>query len=434
MKAREIVVLVLVIAAGVFFTHVRTGRLDFDWEDYINLGWNEYTFEETRVIEPPLPPVLEVINAHGSVEIQGTAVDSVTFTFKKRIWRRDEDKARQVAENLHPIVTRDDSTLILSTNREEFRKRNFGTSFHIACPENLEVDVRNSYGLVKVQAVGKSAIRNRHGEVVASDVRGELWLENSYKPVELEKVQSRCRVKSRHADLIARSVNGEMNIENSHGRIELQDIAGKVTISAPHTTISAEDLGGPVEIQNSYEKISLVRVGPADIQARHSAIDANDVRGDLRIRDDYARVKLNGISGNVWVSGKKLAVLGRSIAGEEIYVSSSYEDVELIDFSGKTTVLVSHGKASLAPLPLIAPVEVRCEYSPIILYWPSGREYPLEAQTKNGHIRWKLPGDILIEEQNSLTTVRAFAGLADKPPFFLSTTYSDIRIEEGFPR
>jgi hypothetical protein len=40
----------------------------------------------------------------------------------------------------------------------------------------------------------------------------------------------------------------------------------------------------------------------------------------------------------------------------------------------------------------------------------------------------------LIEENNSLTRARAFAELVDKPRLFLSTTYSDIRIEEGFPK
>ncbi len=434
MKVREIVLLVLIIAAGVFFYHARTGKLDFDWEDYVALDWNAYEYEESQVIEPPLPPALKVVNAHGHVEIKGIENDKITFTFRKKIWRRNEEKARQVAERLYPIVTKDDSFLTLSTNRDEFKKRNFETSFIITLPLSMDIDVRNSHGLVKAEGVGKAAIFNRHGKVSAAKVAGELKLENSHEEVDVEAVQSNCWIKSKHSTILARGVTGEMDIDHSHGKIRLKDIAQKITIDAPHTEISGEDLPGPLYIRNSYERISLSCVGLTTIDSRHATVDIDDITDNLEIRDDYGRIKLNRLSGNLWVSGKHLAVHGRAIGAQEIYISSSYEDVELVDFSGKTTVLLSHGKVSLTPLPIMAPMEVRCDYSPITLYWPPGEKYPLEAQTKNGDIFWRLPGNIAIEEQNSLTRARAYAEIADKPRLFLSTTYSDIRIEEGFPK
>lgn len=434
MKAREIIVLILVLAAGIFITHAKTGKLHLDWEDYVALDWDAYTFEESGVIEAPLPALLKVTNAHGSVEIVGTAEDRITFTLKKKIWRRNGERARQVAENLHPIVRHNGDAIELSTNRSEFRKKNFETSFRITCPENTGVEVVNSYGPVKVEAVGNCVISNRHGQVAAKDVRGTLELENSYESVELENIQSSCRVKSRHADVRARSIQGETVMETSSAKIELRDIEKKVTITAPHTSVDGQNLPGGVKIQNSYAPITLIRVGPVDIQTRHSSVDADEVRGDLRIDNNYARIKLQDVQGNVWVSGKNLAMGGRSIVGEEIYVFSSYEDVELADFCGKTTVLVSHGKVLLSPLPLTGPLEVRCDYSPIVLYWPQEEKYPLEARTKNGEIHWRLPGKILIQEEDSLTTARAFVENGDRPRIFLSTTYNDIRLEERSPR
>jgi len=434
MKAKEIIILILVVAAGIFFTHAKTGKLRFDWEDYVALGWNAYTFEESGVIEAPLPALLKVTNAHGSVEIAGATEDRITFTLKKKIWRRNEARARQVAESLHPIFDRDGEAIKLSTNRSEFKKRNFETSFRITCPENMGVEVMNSHGLVKVEAVGNSVISNRHGRVVATDVRGEVELENTYEPVELENIQSRCRVKSRHADVTARSVRGEMAIETSYARIDLRDIEKKVTVNAPHTAVVGQNLAGGVEIQNSYEPITLLRVGPVDIRARHCSVEADEVGGNVRIDNRYGRVKLNDVRGSIWISGKNLALDGRAIIGEEIHVSSSYEDVELVDFSGKATVAVSHGKVLLSPLPLTAPLDVRCDYSPIVLYWPEEEKYPLEARTKNGKIQWRLPGEIHIEEEDNLTTARAFVEMGDRPKISLFTTYSNIRLEAGSPR
>lgn len=436
MKTREVIFLILVIAAGIFFTHVRTGKLhfDFDWEDYVALDWNASTFEESGAIEAPLPAVLKVENAHGSVEIVGAAEDKISFILKKKIWRRTEEKARQVAANLHPVVTREESQVRLSTNREEFKKKNFKTSFRITCPENMVVEVTNSYGPVKIQAVGRSTILNRHGKIVASDVRSEIWLESSHDAVDLENVQSHCRVKSRHADVSARLIQGEITVETSFGKIDLHDIGQKVTIKAPHTEVSGKDLAGPVEILNSYKRISLTRVGPLQIETRHSPIEVTEVHGDLNIRDSYADVQLKEMHGNIWISGKNLAVIGRTLIGEKIYISSSYKDIELSDFSGKTTILISHGKVSLTPLPLVGPIEVRGDYSPIFLYWPPGEKFPFEARTKSGDIHWRLPGDIQLSQQDRFTTARVFTELGDRPGIFLGTTYCDIEVAPGPPR
>lgn len=435
MKAKEIVLLIFIIAAGVLFYHAKTGKINVDWnlEDYIYLDFRQFTFEESQVIEPPFPCSLKVVNAHGNVEIQGTESEKITVTLEKKIWRRNEEEAKKIAEKLHPVVNKDDLAVILATNRDEFRKRNFETNFRITIPLNTNIDVKNSHGLVKASRVGNAAIHNLHGKVVASEVKGDLRIENSHEDIELEAIGSRCDLRTKHSTISAKLVEGEMAIEQSHGLIRLQKVAQKITIDGIHTEIEGEDLAGPLDIQNSYEKISLVRVGPTKIQGHHSTIEADEVNGNLEIRDNYESAKLSNVRGNLNISGKSLAVSGRNIVGEEIYVSSSHENVELIDFSAKTTVLSSHGDVILDPFPLTGSIEVRCEYSAITFYWPEGEQYPFEAQTKNGDIHWHLPGEISAEEKNSLSVVRAFLDLREKPRILLSTTYSDILIEPGSP-
>lgn len=431
MKAKEIVLLLFIIAVGVFFYHAKTGKIDFDWDlgDYIGLDFEEFTFDESQVIEPPFPSALRVINAHGNVEIQGTESDKITVTFEKRIWRRNEEEAKKVAENLHAIVEKDGPAVTLTTNRDEFRKRHFETNFRLTIPLNMNIDVTNSHGLVKASHVGTASIQNLHGEVVASEVSGELKIENSHEDIELENIHSACDLKAKHSTISAKLVEGEMTILQSHGLVRLQKVGQKIIIDSTHTEVAGEDLTGPLDIRNSYERISLRRVGQTKIEGHHSTIEADDVDGDLEIRNKYESVRLSNVRGNLKISGKNLAVSGKNVVGEEIYISSSHENVELMDFSGKTTVLNSHGDVILDPFPLTGPVEVRCEYSAITFYWPEGEQYPLEAQTKNGDIHWRLPGEIAVEEKNSLSVAKAYLDLTNKPRIFLATTYSDILIE-----
>jgi DUF4097 and DUF4098 domain-containing protein YvlB len=434
MKAREIVFLIFFIAAGVFLYHAQTGKLDIAWDDIFALDWNDYTYEESRVIEPPFPNFLKIENSHGTVEIQGTEGDTITFTFDKRIWRQNEAKARDVADRLHPVVSTDADAVTLSTNREEFKKRNFETSFRLTVPLNMDIDVINSHGLVKAVRVGNATIDNRHGEVVVSEVEGRLDIKNSYEDIELGGVRSDCKVTSRSSIISARQVSGSMTVVQEHGVVRLQDIGGKVTVDAPYSEVVAEETPGPLDIRNSYEKITLRRVGASTIEAHHSAVEADGVTGDLTIDDNYDSLVLNEIKGSLRVVGKSLAVSGKDIVGQEIYISSSHESVDLRDFDGKTTILLSHADLTLRPLPLSGPLEARCDYTPIVFYWPEGEQYPLEAQTKNSDIYWRLPGDVPIQQEDGMTVARAFTELKDRPRILLLTSYGDIQIEKGYSR
>ncbi|MEW5901981.1 MAG: hypothetical protein AB1715_11000 [Acidobacteriota bacterium] len=431
MKPREVILLLLIIAAGVLFFHIRTGKIDFEWDEYVNFDWDEFTYEESQVIEPPFPSALKIINAHGQVEIQGAETDKITFTLEKKIWRRTEEKAREVADKLHPFVRRDEDRVILTTNREEFRKRNFETSFRLSVPSGLNVEVSNSYGMVKANKVAAADISNRHGRVEASEVNGELLVENSYEEVKLEDIFSRCTVTSRHADISVKRAFGDLEIKGSYGLIVIQSANQKVVIAAPHTEIEGTDLAGPLEISNSYEEITLHRVGPTKIEGLHSPIEATEVNGSLEISDTYETVRLTSVKGNLRLSGKNAQVIGSDIRGEDIYISSSYEDIELAGFDGKTTILNSHGKVTLTPLALTGPIEVRCTSAPIFFFWPQGGPYPLEAQTKHADIDWRLEGEMEVEEKDGLTTAKIFSGLTGKPGIRLSTTYGDILIDKA---
>jgi hypothetical protein len=431
MKAKEIILLIFIIAAGVFFYHVQAGKIDIAWDDFIAWDFNEYTYQETQVIEPPLPASLKVLNAHGQVDVIGAETDRITFTFEKRIWRRDEEKAREVADQLHPVVTKGDAVVTVTTNRSDFKKHNFETNFLITVPAGMGVDVTNSYGPVKADQVGETMIDNRHGEVTATNIRGGVVIENSYENVEVSGLQSNCTIRSQHSDISVKDVPGEVNIEGSYGEVKLRGGSQRATIAAPHTEVWVEDFSGPLEVRNSYEKIRLRNVGPARLEGSHSGVDAEGVTGSIEINDTYEPTVLKSIRGNLQINGQHISVSGRDIVGDTIYVSSSYEDVDLADFAGKTTILLAHGDIMLSPLPLAGPLEVRATYAPITFFWPGEERYAVDAQTKSSEIYWNIFGSVSTEEKDHLTIVRAFSEITDRPNILLNTTYGDIRFEKG---
>jgi len=397
MKAKEIFLLIFIILVGVFITQVYTGKfeLELGWGDSILFGYEKFVFEETEEIESPLPGELRIRNSHGSIEIFGSDEENITISFEKRIWRKDEVEAREVAEQLKMIIDKGEQTLNLSTNRQEFRRKKIETHFVISVPEGMNVTVVNSYGLVRTERVGHTDITNRYGEVYASDIRGTLV------------------------------------VSNRHGSLTMEDITNDVLIRTPYSKIYGWNISGALDIENSYEKIELTDVGPVKIVANQSLIDIDGANGNINISNRYNKVRLKNINGNVFVDGKNLGISGNNVHGDEITLSSTYQDIKFDNFSGKTSISLAHGELHLSPSPLTFPLEVKGSHVDIKFFWPENERYPLEAQAEQGDIQWKLDAEIDYQKDNGLSIVKAFLEKTDKPSVFLSTTYGTIWIEES---
>lgn len=432
MRAKEILVLILIIGAGIIFYHAQTGKLHIDWdiEDHIYFSLEEYISEESQEIQPPFPALLEIDNSRGDIEIHGAEEEKITIRFQKVIWRKNEEKAKEVSEKLKMIVNRDADKLTFSTNRDEFRRKNFETNFRISLPQGMDIRVKNSYGLVQVSKTGNTNIYNRYGKVITSKISGELSIQNSYRNVEVEDIQSTCHIDSKYSNVSVEDVRGETRIDHRNGKIHLENIPQKIEVYGNYTEIFGQNLTGTSEFETSYRKITLYNVGPTKIKGSHSNVEIDGAKGNLEIQDKYSKVKLYNIQGNLKVEGKTLTVYGKTIIGENISVSSSYRDIELIEFSGKTTIILSHGKAILEPSQLTHPIEVQGSYSDISLFWPLGGKYPFEAHVKGGSIKWNLPVELSSQKENGVTIIKAFLQETGNPSIFISTSYGTIRVEE----
>jgi len=434
MKAKEIILALLIIAVGAFIYYAQSGRLDWEFDGeggFSFMNWDEFTFEETAEIDAPLPQQLQVINSHGQVEIRGAEGDKVVVSFKKRIWRKNETEAKKVADQLKMVMNREDPKLVLSTNRDEFRQKRFETDFKISVPAGMDVLVRNSYGFVKIEKTGKADLTNLHGNVYASEVGGDLSLENSYEDVEVHGVQGGCRIRGPHSSLTISDIQGELMIDHSYGDIRLQNIEKGVTIDGTHSAVSGQGLKGGAEIRSSYEKITLIDIGPAKIRAHHCDVEIERAAGLVDISDNYGRLQISNVQGNLKLDGPNLGIFVREVRAEDIWISSSNENVELLDFSGKATVLLNHGDVTVEPESITGPIDIQATYSHIRLAWPKGGRYPFEAEAKSGDINWGLAEKPSVEKTNGTSVTKAFLEESGKPSIKLSTTYGDIRVEES---
>jgi hypothetical protein len=432
MKAREIILLILFVAAGVFFYHAYTGKLDLDiwWNEEFFFFFEPFEFEETLEIEPPFPAEIHVVNRNGEVEIQGTDENRISVRLKKKIWRRDEKDARKAANALKLVTERDAMKILFRTNREELRRRRFNTYFTLYIPEGIDISVKNTYGQVKVSNTGNTGIFNPYGTTIVTDVAGTLRLKNKYEDVEVTNVSADCFVDSHNSDVYINGIGGSAEVNHRYGRVEVEDVTENVTVDAHNSDITCKTIAGSVNAESSYAEVFLRDVGPTTVRCSNCDIEIDGVRDSCDIIDKYGRVEVTNLEGDLKIDGKNMSVFGRSISGNSIFVSTTYRDIALEEFTGKTEIIHSNGNIFLTPSPLTSSLDVTGNYSDINLYWPEGGRYPLEAQNRGGDIKWELAEELSYEKENSVTVIKAFESETANPKIFLSTKYGTIRIEK----
>lgn len=435
MKIRQAVLVVLLVLFGAAIYAVQTGRWDihFGDGDEISFGGRVFTFEESQIIDPPLPARLEIENRHGRVEIETAGQDAITLVLVKSIHRRKEPEALEVADRLKAVVVRKADRIRITTNREDFERKNFETDFKLVVPRGTDVSIINGYGLVRAVGTRETTIVNRHGPLRAADIEGPLTAETSYDELEVDRALAGCEVTGRHADVRVANVTGDALVSATYGDVRLEDVSGRGRVAGEHAEVACRRIAGEVEAGTSYEAITLFDVGPARIDARHADVRADAVRGALVVLDRYARVEAADIAGGLRVEGGNISVAARNVRGGEIRVVSTYENVDLLDIDGPVFVSLAHGDLILEPRNLDAAIAVKNDHGAVELRWPAGAQNPFEARSRGGSVRWGLAAAPSLEQTNGTSLLKAFPDLSGRPAVSIETSYGDIVIVPRAP-
>jgi hypothetical protein len=436
MRAREVFLALLIIFGGVFLYYAKSGRLNLEWDGWDGFFGNrgeEYVFESSQEIPAPVPARLDIRNSHGAVVIEASGTGPATISFRKRIWRKDKAAAQALADELKMIINREGDRLVLSTNRDDFKRKNFETDFKIIVPAGTPVLVKNSYGPIAVKDMGAAELINSHGRISASAVGAGLILRTSYEDVSVDGVRGDCSIEAPHGRIIAQNVQGELTVQGRNGSVRAERIAGKLTIDASNSEVTAKDIQGPAEIGSSYETIRLAGTADARVRGSHCDVILAGIKGTVDVTDEYGSVTADDIQGVFKVEGKSLQVVGRSIRGDEIRLKTSYENVDLFDFSGPATIVLGHGDLHLRPRDFSGPLTVEGSNCAVALEWPAGARAPFEGRTMSGSIAWGLAEKPSLETTNGTSVTKAFPDAAGKPSVMIATSYGDIRIKSAAP-
>lgn len=427
MKTKEILLLILIILIGVGFHYLSDLKIKIDeWDLDFPFRGESYQFEEHSIEAPA--DILEIINSHGSIQIEGSETGEIEIIFEKKVWRKNEQEAREIADRIKLLSTRDNQKLVLTTNRDSFRKKNFATSFRVRVPADTRIAIKNSYGLVRLARVKEVDLENRHGRVEIIEISGAVRVKNSYEKVSIMDVSGDCHLETRHSSARLSRIEGPVQLDCAHENLELFDLNNNLKIQSRHTRIKALRVAGPLEISGSYELISLNEIGSAVVRGHHSPLEIDGVRGNLDLETSYERVRISNLEGDLVLRAKSSRIGITGVRGGRLKIETSYEPVNLENFSGQLELKSKHSSLSLAPSSLDFPMRITTEYGNISFFWPESQTARLEASSRGGRISWQLSIPPDENTSNGTALVRAFSQATDRPEIKLSAAYGDIRI------
>ncbi len=427
MKAKEVLLLLLIILIGVGFHYldrIKTGIEDWDFD--LKFRGEPYLFEENFHENPA--EILRIINSHGSLQVEGAETDRIQIVMEKRVWSKNEEEAREIAEKIKPLMTVEGQQLVLTTNRDSFRRKNFATGFRLKVPRTTALIIRNSYGPVRISGAKEVDLENPGGKVEIIEISGAVRVKNSHEKVSIIDAGGECQLETKHSSALLSRIGGPVRIDCAHETLELFDLKNSLNIQSRHTRIKALRISGPLEIKGSYELISLVETGPAVVRGHHSPVEITRLKGKLDLETSYEKIKISEVEGDLMVTAKSSRIEIVNASGGNFNIETTYEPVILENFSGQLQLISKHGDIRLIPSSLDFPIFARTEYGDITFFWPENQTARFQAFTRGGSISWKLPLSPDENTSNGTAVLKAFSSALDRPEIKLETSYGEIKI------
>ncbi|RLE01246.1 MAG: hypothetical protein DRJ11_10060 [Candidatus Aminicenantes bacterium] len=430
MRGREILVLLLILFLGIAFSLYEKGQLDLalHLDSWSIFPFPEYEFSEEIRLNPPFPETLALSNYRGKISLIGTDEEKVVIHLTKIIKAKTREEAQQIALQLHPLATINGSQLLVTSNRDEFSAPRVQTNFQLLIPRFLKVNLKNSYGLVRIEDVAAAIVNNPHGAVEATNIAGEVEINNSYKQVVVQNIGQKLTIKSRHSSVKVKQIGQSVLINHRYGPLYLDDIQGAITIEAHHSQVKGVNFHNFCQIETSYQPISLVNIQGAMIDTKNSNIQIIQNQGNLEILNSYGGLKIIDSQGNIQIRGKNLEVTIQDAQGDTLDLETSYRDVDLrrIAFQQQTNLELAHNSIYLAPQEIKGLLRINANYTRIFFVWPEELRVPLRIINQGGQIIWKLDLPPQLSITNGTSYLEAFLQEKNKEKIEIKTSYEKV--------
>jgi len=452
-----------------------------------------------------------IINPRGDVGISGKTSGDIEIEAKKIVYYRDREKADEIMSQIKISFEKRAGKLHLKSVFPDLHKRDrkfyrkvtgYKVQFDVTIPAKFFAEVENKYGDVSVVGIkslasenqngesyieyidGETNLSNTYGNVIVSNIEGDLVCENrngkikikdvsgicdiknSYGSVMVTKVKKNATIVNKNGKVDVRTITGDVDISNSYGSILVEDIKNTLKVYNKNGAVEVLDIGKSADLTTSYNKMQCINIGgklkannrngsvtvetvngradietsynfikgkditgPVTILNKNGSVHLDNVEGDVDVESSYNSIELFNIDGSAEIINRNGKITGENIAGN-VNANTSYNSVKFDKIGGKINVMNKSGRISISGKP--QSIDVSTSYDRITL---TDVECPsIIALTRNGSIN----ADITLPPQSSCRLETSYGDINLSVPSNTSSNISAmvpkgnrIRIQRG---
>jgi DUF4097 and DUF4098 domain-containing protein YvlB len=425
-----------------------------------------YSEEASRSFEHPLPILVE--NSYGSISISPGSDREVRVRLKKVVYA-GEPRAKEIASEIRleaepekegepsavlkpeaePSKKSDIEYFVVRTNREALSSKDymFNTDLEITVPQKSEVQVRNTFGDVRVTGIsGKINIDTAHRSLEVRDCTGEFTISTRYADSRLINLVGNVKLDSQSRGRVyIETVTGDVNVTNEYSPLEIFDVDGKVQVSNTEGSIRIEKISKPViidsrgsrvlvqdlkdslKINASYKNVDIANVSSGvSLDSRYASVSLKRIEGNVDIRSNSDHINADDIRGGFKVKGYGSGVRANGITGP-LDIQTTLKDVVVNNFSDSCAVTSEYAGISVSSRHLLkGNIDLKNQNGDVDLFLPEKASFVIEAAAKNGKVESDYPG-LRLGRNGDAGVLNTKVG-AGGSRILVETSYGTIRI------
>lgn len=454
----EFVLIVLVILSGLLVStlpvrlRLPIGGRRIAVRDYYG---SSFTFTDEKA--QPLPPnmMLAVKNSQGSVVLVPGIDGQIRIKLQKIVYARTENEAKKVADRIRLVLNSSSDRLSAEVNRDAFDRQEgrFETSFEIAVPPTLAVDISNSNGDVSLEGLtGNQRISTSYGRLTLNRLRGDLILTNKYGDTRISSINGNVRLDAVRSESIIDDITGDLEVTNAYAPIDASNISGKarlvssysrieanrikreLTIEGPGCEVAVDSVEGPVKITSSHKEVTIDdALSSVDLQQDYGSIRATNIGAGLTAKLNYSGLTASRINGPVDIGSVNSEVELEGVRGDAI-IRNKYKSITVSDFSGSIDITNENAPVTLSatasPQKAITAVT---SSAAIVFSLPDGSPFSLEASTRGGSFESDFDSLKPVRSGSDSITINGQSG-SGGPLIKLQNRYGDLQIRKSSPK
>ncbi len=146
--------------------------------------------------------------------------------------------------------------------------------------------------------------------------------------------------------LAVEKIAGPVQLEARHGDVRVSGIGGVLTLSSRHGNVEVEDVAGPAKLDVEHGDLVARRTGATDVGLQFGGLRAEGVRGDLVVRGAHAELRAADVAGRAEVE-TSFAGIHVARVGGEVRATARNGDITAEDVAGGLFAETTHAGVTI---------------------------------------------------------------------------------------